>query len=617
MNGSLFLSATAKYSWLRRDSWLRQGLHSLCQKPVWLKAALGLWIVPAALSASPAVGAERIYVSYGALERSISISALEEYAETGVIGEDLAVYARYATGEQLAQLREALRTSAEISPVAVSQFLYTRQGEILLERLGQVVQSESRQPGFYAIRAALILAAADPEGLTLLNVLRYFPTNAIRIDLIRSLQIAEDVERLINQTYAAIAIIEQQAEVEAANEPPLSGVGSPNLEERGPGTWQKETVFLSDFVRNRTYPVDVYLPQSTGSSQAAPVIVLSHGLGTDRTTFAYLADHLASYGFAVAVPEHPGSNAEQLQALANGVANEVAEPNEFINRPLDIKYLLDELERLSNSNPTLQGRLNLQQVGVLGQSFGGYTALALAGAPINFERLATDCASQYTSLNLSLLLQCRAEDITEPDQNLSDERVKAVIAVNPISSIVLGPASLSQIDVPVMIVTGNADTVAPALSEQIQPFTSLTSAERYLLLIRGSTHFSTIASSTTGSEVVPLPPQAIGPAPALARRYLAAMSVAFFQAHVADNPQYDRYLTASYADLLAQEPLHLSLVQFLTADQLERAIANPRRRTRTSAPTPEPPESTPEPSTIPSTVSPGFEQSPATDAPEE
>ena len=45
------------------------------------------------------------------------------------------------------------------------------------------IQTESGQNGFYAIRAALILASADPQGLTLLNVMRYYPNNSIRINL--------------------------------------------------------------------------------------------------------------------------------------------------------------------------------------------------------------------------------------------------------------------------------------------------------------------------------------------------------------------------------------------------------------------------------------------------
>lgn len=97
---------------------------------------------------------------------------------------------------------------------------------------------------------------------------------------------------------------------------------------------------------------------------------------------------MASYGFAVAVPKHPGSNSEQLRSLLVGRSDAITSPSEFINRPLDIKYLLDELERLDASNPNLQ--LNLQQVGVIGQSFGGYTALVLAGASLNFKQKSVD-----------------------------------------------------------------------------------------------------------------------------------------------------------------------------------------------------------------------------------
>jgi predicted dienelactone hydrolase len=76
-------------------------------------------------------------------------------------------------------------------------------------------------------------------------------------------------------------------------------------------------------------------------------------LGSNRKTFEYLAQQLASYGFAVAVPEHPGSNSEQLRSLLAGRSDEVTQPREFIDRPLDVKYLLDELERLDAANPNL------------------------------------------------------------------------------------------------------------------------------------------------------------------------------------------------------------------------------------------------------------------------
>ncbi|NEO63975.1 MAG: hypothetical protein F6J98_27530, partial [Moorea sp. SIO4G2] len=50
------------------------------------------------------------------------------------------------------------------------------------------------------------------------------------------------------------------------------------------------------------------------------------------------------------VPEHVGSNVEYSQAVLQGLANGI-NPVEFIERPLDIRYVLDELEDLSKSDP--------------------------------------------------------------------------------------------------------------------------------------------------------------------------------------------------------------------------------------------------------------------------
>lgn len=531
-----------------------------------LLGSLGFWLLPTISITSPATAAERIYASYAALERSIPVAALEIYAREGKLNEDLAVYAQYVSPQRMAQLRRVLLTRVDLSPVAISQFLYTPSGERLLERLGEVIQTEKRQPGFYAIRSALILAAADPEGLTLLNVLRKFPTRGIRIDLGRSLQITEELQRLVNQTNQTSALVAQQSIAEAIAAPSQVNFSQLlDLRQRGQFTWNKKTLNLYDYRRARTFLADIYLPVTSGPS---PVIVISHGLGSQRASFEYLATQLASYGFAVAVPQHPGSDAQQLQALLTGRASEVAAPNEFINRPLDVKYLLDELQRLEKFDFWFQGRLNFQQVGVIGQSFGGYTALALVGASINFDQLQKDCKALNDSWNVSLVLQCRALELPRTQYNLRDERIKAAIAINPIDSSILGEAGLSQIQVPVIIVSSSADTIAPPLSEQILPFTWLTTPNKYLVLLQGGTHFSTIGETAPGTDAFVIPPQVIGPDPKIARRYMNALSVAFFQTYVAGKPQYSPYLSASYAQAISQTTLGLSLVQSLPADQL-------------------------------------------------
>ncbi|MEG4944076.1 alpha/beta hydrolase [Microcoleus sp. F4-D5] len=554
---------------------------------------LGLFAFTAVCTAAPAWGAERIYVTYGPLEESVPIESLALFAKEGKIDSNLDGFAQYVKKAQLAEIRSALQAKAEISHVTIAQFLYTPQGEVLLKRLGRVIQTKARQPGFYAIRSALILAASDPEGLTILNVLRKFPTYGIRIDIGRGLAIGNELTSLINRSNQTIAGVVQLSEAEAALAPPIPPAEMLQPQLPGPYTWKKSSVTLTSPTRPRTFDMDIYLPQ--GSQQPAPVVVISHGLGSDRLSFQYLAKHLASYGFAVAVPEHPGSNAQQIQDLVTGRANQVAEPAEFVNRPLDIKDLLDYLTKLSTTDPAYQGQLDLQRVGVIGQSFGGYTALALAGAGINFGQLDKDCQLENETWNLSLLLQCRARGLERNQYNFGDSRIKAAIAINPIVSSILGETNLGNIKIPVMVIAGSADTVAPAFLEQIQPFTWLTSLNKYLVLMINGTHFSSIEESP---QSLFLPPaEAIGPEPALARRYLSGLSLAFMESYLNNKSNFRPYLEPSYALSISRDTLGLRILRSLTPQQLQQFRISPPPRIPASPP-PIAPVSPPSPTPI-------------------
>lgn len=554
---------------------MRQLNYSIHKSFNWIGILLGISLLTTMGSTFPARSAERVQVSLDILERTISVNSLEAYAKRGVVNKDLAPYIQYIKPQQQEQLRRILLKRLEVRPIAVSQFFSTPQAEILLRRLGQVIQTESGEYGSQAIQQALISAANDPEGITLLNVLRKFPATGVRIDLARGLQLADELSKLIEQSNKAIAAVNQQASTLAVNQTPVTISSLSNLRQPGSFTVNKQSKEFFDSRRNRSFKADIYLPIPDNNNQqrtAIPVIVISHGLGSDRETFAYLAQHLASFGLAVTVIEHPGSNAQQLQNLFAGKAEEVAQPYEFINRPLDVKFLLDELERFARTDIFYRGRLNTQQVGVIGQSFGAYTALALAGADINFSSLQKDCASINSSWNLSLLLQCRALILSNYNYNLRDERVKAVIAINPIGSSIFGKNGLNNINIPVTIVAGTADTVAPAFPEQIVPFTWLNNPNRYLLVMNNGTHFSTLAESESS---VPLPLSVIGPNPELARDYMRALSVAFFKLYIAEQPEYQAYLTPSYIQYLSREPLPLSLVRSLTEAELKLALEQP------------------------------------------
>lgn len=533
-------------------------LGLLVSSAVWLSVSF---------NPKPARSAERIFASFSSFEQSVSVKSLETFAETGQITGDFVPYARYISPEQRPFLQNALQQKLAISPVAISQFLYSDIGKLMVRRIARVIRPKSNQGGFHALRGTLILAAADPKGLTVLNFLKYYPIQGLKIDLNEGLAIFSQIRGLIQQTNSLIQVLEKQS----PTMPTASSAGT-TLTEPGTYPWQKTTLTLSDQSatrqnwtgRSRQFPVDLYLPQTT-NSEPKPVIVISHGLNSNRDSYAYLAEHLASHGFVVAMPEHIGSNTNQLQALMLGRARDVTKPTEFLDRPLDVRFLLDELERLSTSEPTLQGQLNLEQVGVIGQSFGGYTALTLAGGKINFGQLQQDCGSRLKdTINISLILQCQALKLPQKSYELTDDRVKAIIAINPIDSSVLGE-TLSQIKTSVMFVSGSVDKVSPALLEQATPFTWLTTPEKYFVLMQGGTHFSTIAvDQPSDSEALPEFQGLSGPSPTAAKSYLSALSLAFMKRHVTGDVGFQPYLSPQFVATLRRGQLKLNLTQTIS-----------------------------------------------------
>ncbi|MEO1297974.1 MAG: alpha/beta fold hydrolase, partial [Cyanobacteria bacterium J06636_16] len=377
-----------------------------------------------AVTALPSLAAEQVIFSYGLIEVAISVDALATFAREGQLTDELAFYLQDTTSEERQELQAFLLTPVELGHVTVSQFLYSSLGEVLLQYLGDLVQTDSGLNGFHALRSAVVLAAADAEGLTILNVLQQFPTQTVRVNGPRVVQIAGATAQLLEQTEQMLALIEQQAALEIETATAVDFTQYRDLEQPGTLEWQVETLRAYDQTRDRTIEADLYQPQAA-SSERVPVVVISHGLGSDRRSFVDLAQHLASYGFGVVLLDHPGVNSQQIQKLFSGMANEVVDPREFIEAPKDVSFLLDELERLAQTSPQ-SVRLDLQQVGMMGHSFGGYIAFALAGAEFDLEGLQADCAADADGLNLvnfSLLLQCTLLELEEDAfLSLQDER---------------------------------------------------------------------------------------------------------------------------------------------------------------------------------------------------
>ncbi|MEM1239242.1 MAG: alpha/beta hydrolase [Cyanobacteria bacterium P01_H01_bin.26] len=559
----------------------------------WQRMVLGLGAVLA--TALPGEAAERITFAFGPLERSIELADLEQLAEDGVLSEDLAYYVQLLPDDyDINELRRALTwrldqdiDTIDVDVVLLDRFFYTKQGEYLLNIAADFIRTEGRRSDLRALRGAILVAVADEEeGLTLLNAVRKFPTPAMRLELDQGLALLREINRAIYETEASIDLLERLGapvgELSPVQQARLSVLAN---QARQPGRYQVVRQTLSS---QAPIPADIYMPTLQGQRQRnRPTVIISHGLGNDRTSYAYLGQHLASHGFLVINVEHPGSNAEQINALLVGQSADVVANEEFIARPQQISALLNYLEREATEYGSL---INFAQVGLVGQSFGGYTALALAGADIDFDVIRESCPPNSLSLNASLLLQCQAEQLAEPAAttlSLQDGRVRAAIAINPMTSVLFGEESMGQVTTPTMIVSGGADTVTPALQEQLVPFTWLTQPERYLLLMRQGTHFSTIAVTETGSEAFDLPSEIIGPDPELAQAYLAASSLAFLTTHLIGEATYQPLLTADGITQLKQDPINLSLVQSLTGPLLVDELGRPPRSATNEVETPE------------------------------
>ena len=241
-------------------------------------------------------------------------------------------------------------------------------------------------------------------------------------------------------------------------------------------------------------------------------------------------------------------------------------PIEFYSRPQDITYLLDELEQ----NAELNQIIDWEKVGIFGHSFGGNTALAVAGAPINQARINEVCQQNQPSLNMSMLLQCRASGLPSGNTNLKDDRVKVVIAANPVTSTALGVENMGKIDIPTMLLAGSKDTTTPFIIEQAHPFLWLQTEHKYLGVMEGGTHGYLLNDGEAEGFAAFLS----NPLPEVRRSYLQAMSLAFLEVHLKDNADYQPYLSAAYAQNISDDALPLHLIQSLTVEELELAYGD-------------------------------------------
>ncbi len=269
-------------------------------------------------------------------------------------------------------------------------------------------------------------------------------------------------------------------------------------------------LIVMDIKRQREIPIRVYLPQAT---QAAPVLMFSHGLGGSRYGNGYLGEHWSARGYVTVFLQHPGSDSRVWQDETMGTRmqamREAASGQNFLLRVKDVPAVLDQLDYWNKTDEhLLAGRLDLAKVGMSGHSFGAVTTQAVSG--------------QNTERGRALF---------------TDPRIAAAVIMSPSSPRRGTPqAAFGKVSLPWMLMTGTHDTAligGADMESRLSVFPALPPGAKYELVLFEAEH------SAFTDRALPGDTQRRNPNH---HRAILALSTAFWDAFLLDNSSARQWL---------------------------------------------------------------------------
>ncbi len=486
------------------------------------------------------------------------------------------IYLGEADQAQQAKCRRILRTRLELNPAQLRRFFQTSLGNALLAWFERFFHLPDSQNGV-TLKDLLVQMATDPEGLSLLSLLRRSP-HMIQLNIDQILVMAKQMEVLLHLADETVETIHNLSIAEAKTDPPIDFAHLIDARQLGSYAVKHYTLTLkpppTDASNDRTIPslsVCCYQPEPLPEGKI-PVIIQSHGLASCPEDLAVSAQHLASYGYFVAALQHEGSDTQQVRNMLAGNVSEVFKWTEFVDRPASISHLLDALEQWNQEE--FDHRLDVQAVGMMGYSFGTYTAFALAGADIDFESLETACEIPLQKPNMSLLLQCQALELPRQPYDFLDHRIVAILSIDSLGSELFGVQGIGKIQVPVLLIAGSHDATAPLALEQINIFQWMTSPHHYLAVIQGKTHIQDMERLANNLDLqLKLLPQnsQVSQVP-LFETYINALSLTFFNQHFKRVADTLPPLNVSYGSSISYPPYELWMISQRSSQTLRQAL---------------------------------------------
>jgi len=243
-----------------------------------------------------------------------------------------------------------------------------------------------------------------------------------------------------------------------------------------------ETIFGGPPDKELFVPIVVAPGAALSKARAKyPLVVMSHGTGGSALMLAWLGTYLAAHGYVAAAVNHHGNTA----------AEKTLEPQGFLlywERARDLPLVIDA----AMHDPLFAGHIDETRIAAAGFSLGGFTVIEAAGGRFNQRLFDQFCASANRDFTcepqaefpdapkrFDALRQSNAivrESMRHSGDSYRDPRVRAAFAIAPALGSGFSAADLRDIEIPVDIVIGAGDTVAPPK----------TNALRYARLIRDS-----------------------------------------------------------------------------------------------------------------------------------
>jgi predicted dienelactone hydrolase len=229
-------------------------------------------------------------------------------------------------------------------------------------------------------------------------------------------------------------------------------------------------------------------PDTTGGPY--PLVVFSHGFALSPIVYSTLVEHCASQGYVVLAPEHNESFDGSLTGFWK----------ELIDRPVDIRRTIDHAEQLSRSGEPLAGMIDLDDVAVVGHSYGGYTALAAAGAQFDFAAYKDRCAALAADDPRNFFcaplpnesdMAMRAGLDEVPSglwPSFGDPRITAAISLAG-DAYLFDQRGLAELEVPVMAMGGTIDEGTPYTWGAKLTYDHAGSTNKTLVSFPGAGHF--------------------------------------------------------------------------------------------------------------------------------